>query len=410
MAWHGLVLISVWCSVALVLMGCAPTASSGGNASADAFYAFSRAVVVGKATLPNVLNRLNGDIIIDTGRPDEVAVDAVVTGMGKTREAARILASTRVVLTNNADRVEIRRLDDSDAALLARAWLHLRVPPEIDLPAIGVGTGNIEVDGGVGKVTATITDAGDIRVRGANGDVALTTQKGSIIADVMPTRSIIAHAKEGNLDLCTVGANVDASTTNGWVRFIGTLRGGQTHNLVTTGAGSIQIAVPAYPKDHPAGQVYRVTASTAGNSINIEFPAYRFKGDGQLQNALPICGFIYSSGPYDYHVENTSASTGRIEVTPVVTGTYFYTGTLDDAFYRFDTNQTQIAFYSPVSQSIHIYTSAQLNRIKAGQEKIVPDCEAALNDPALGAVVLNLKTDRGPITIQHIRMLGDGAP
>jgi hypothetical protein len=399
--------------MALVLPGCAPTASRGGTTSADAFFAFSRTFPRDRTTLPGVLNQLNGDIIVVTGHEEEIAVDALASGTGPSRETDRGLAGNRTVINNDDNGISIRPADglsENEVKALARGWLHVRVPPDRNLPTMGVGTGNIEVYGRVGNVTAIITNTGDIKVRGANGDVTLTTQKGSIIADIMGGKTIKVNAKEGHLDICAVKAFVTAATTGGWVRFIGTLQGGKIHNLSTTGAGSIQIAVPAYPRGHPAGQVYFVTASTAGNSINIEFPANSYENGRLSTNALPICGFIHSSGPYDYHVENTSASTGRIEISPVMTGTYFYTGTLHDAYYRFETNQTQIAFYSPVPQSIHIYTAAQLNRIKAGQEKIATDCEAALNALSPDAVVLNLKTERGPITIQHIRMLGDGAP
>ena len=221
----------------------------------------------------------------------------------------------------------------------------------------------------------------------------------------MGGKSITANAKEGNLDICAVDARVTAKTTGGAVRFVGTLQSGQTHNFSTTGAGSIQIALPAYPKDHPKGQVYRVIATTTGSPINTEYPAYRY----QSGDSLPICGFIYGNGPYDYHVENTTAKMGRIEVSPALTITYFYTGTLADTYYRFDTNQTYVSFFTPVPQSIHIYTSAQLNQIFAGKESIAPDCQAALDALSTTATTVTLKTDRGPILIQHIRMLGDGA-
>jgi hypothetical protein len=404
--------IGIWCGLALVLMGCASTAVSGGPASADAFYAFSRRIPRSTTTLPSILNQLNGDIIVVTGNEDDLAVDAFASGTGASREAVRALAGNAMVINNDDHGIAIRRADGlsgNEAKVLTRGWLHVRVPPDKKLPVLEVGTGNIEVYGRVGNVTAAITDTGDIKVRGANGDVSLTTQKGSIIADIMAGKSITAHAKEGNLDLCAVSAIVDASTTNGWVRFIGTLQGGHAHTFSTTGAGSIQIAVPAYPKGHAAGQVYHVTASTAGNSINIEFPAYRFENNKTSTNALPICGFIESNGPYDYHVENTLAGTGRIEVSPAVTGTYYFTGTFTDTYYQFDTTQTKIAFFTPVPQSIHIYTAAQRNQIIAGKETIAPECAAALESLSPNAAVLNLKTDRGPIIIQHIHMLGDDA-
>ena len=54
---------------------------------------------------------------------------------------------------------------------------------------------------------------------------------------------------------------------------------------------------------------------------------------------------------------------GRIEVTPVLTSAYFFSGTLATNYIRFDTNQTRVAFYTPLPQSIHIYTAAQLKAL-----------------------------------------------
>jgi hypothetical protein len=175
------------------------------------------------AALPSVLNQLNGDIIVVTGSEDEIAVDAFATGTGTAREAARILAGNGVAVTNADDGVALRRVDglaEKDAAASDIGWLHLRVPPDRELPPLRVNSGNIEVYGRVGKVTAIISGTGDIKVRGANGNVDLTTQKGSIIADAMKGKTIKVNAKEGSLDICAVDASVTALTSTGWVRFL----------------------------------------------------------------------------------------------------------------------------------------------------------------------------------------------
>jgi hypothetical protein len=73
-------------------------------------------------------------------------------------------------------------------------------------------------------------------------------------------------------------------------------------------------------------------------------------------------------------------------------------------YFRFDTNQTRVSFYTPIAQSIHIYTAAQLNEIIAGREPIAPDCRAALSAPSDKAIAVTLKTDRGIVSIHHTIM------
>jgi hypothetical protein len=359
------------------------------------------AVAPGAAPPLRIVNDVNGDVVIIAARSDEVAADAVETGTGGSAEEARSEAQEHMAFTNNGAQVPIQpRADAGGQSMNAddRAFLHVRVPPGATLSEVRARAGNIEIYGPVGDISAAISDGGNIEVLGGNGNVDLSTPNGSIRVDLAPGTSITARANRGNVDIFAVDAAVSASTSEGYVRFIGTLRGGQTHYFTTTAAGGIKVALPAYPAGHPTPQVYRYYVETAtANPINVEYPA---RGAGQA--ALPICGFIHSSGPYDYHVEDTKSRTGRIEVSQTVTGTQFFTGTLATNYIRFDTIHTRVSFFTPLPQSIHIYTDAQLNEIIAGREPIAPECEAALNADSPNAIVLKMKTDSGPVYIHQM--------
>ncbi len=403
-----LVVIGLWCSLVFVSTGCDSRNSSAASASADVYLTHPRTGVSDKLTLQHVINNLGGGgIIVVTGRSGEVDADGIATASGNLLEIVRIGAGRRITVTNDAaNNVEVLLLPEADEkapALQLSALLHVAVPLGTDLHYIGTPAGgNIEVYGNVGNVTAVISNSGNIEVRGADGNVNLSTQRGSIIADIMPGRDITTRAAEGSIDIHAVDAFVSAATTGGNVRFYGTLRPGQTHYFTTTGAGGVQVALLPYPDKILTPQVYRFNVATSASPVNVEYPPRGTGGE-----ALPICGFIYSSGPYDYHIENTPAFMGRIQVSPVITGAYFFSGTLATKYFRFDTNQTQVSFYTPITQSIHIYTAAQLNQIIAGKESIAPECQAALDSDLGNAIVLGLKAERGPVYIHHMIMRRD---
>jgi hypothetical protein len=351
-----------------------------------------------------VTNDIGGSICIVAGRDGEVHAAEVATGIGTTLEAARIEADRHITLTNDLAALALSSMPGlRGQRSVPHALLHVMVPADADLPNVRTHDGNIEIYGRVGSITATITGSGDLEVYGADGNLTLTTQRGSISVDILNDHNLALRAAGGNIDIKALetvsGTRVLAATTNGNINFLGTLRAGQSHQFIITGTGNIHVAVPAYPDGHPVPQVYRFNVSTSASPVNVEYPAM-----GSGARALAICGFIHSRGPYDYHVENTQANSGRIEVSPVLTGTYFFSGTLATDYFRFDTNQMRVSFYTPIAQSIHIYTAAQLNEIIAGREPIAPDCRAALSAPSDKAIAVTLKTDRGIVSIHHTIM------
>ncbi len=395
-----MVVIGLWCSVVLVITGCGPSGPRPDPVSAYVHLARPRVFALGSVTsVRSLINGLNGGIVVVADRDGEIAADVMATVSGSSLEDVRIRAGRRITVTNDANSVEVRLLPgDGGNDSPISALLHVAVPPAINLPGISLPSGNLEIFGKVGSVTAAIANGGDIEVRGADGNVDLSTPNGSITADVMRNHDITLHAGGGNIDLHALDAFVSAATTNGNVRFSGTLQPGKTHSFATTGGGGIDVALPAYPSGFPTPQIYRSYVTTSGSPVDVEYPA-RGADD---KTALPICGFIHSSGPYDYHVESTPAAMGRIEVLPVVTSTYFFSGTLATNYFRFDTNQTRVSFYTPLPQSIHIYAADKLNQIDLAS--IDSDCRPALEKDAGNAIVLKLKTDSGPVSIQHMRM------
>jgi hypothetical protein len=396
----------MWSIAALLLAGCDRTqALAPGRIHEEIFAAKSVAVVPNAAPPPAVADGLDGDVVIIAARNDEVAADARETGTGDSVEQARREAQDHITLSNTGGQVQI--MPQTDAAGRGphaddRGWLHLRVPPGAALNDVRTRTGNIGIYGAVGNVTANVATRGYIEVMGGNGDVNLTTAQGNIQVDLMPGKNITVRANQGFLDIVAVDAWVTAITTQQNVRFIGTLRGGATHVFSTTVGGNVTVAVPAYPGGQLDSVIYRVTARTSAQPIIVDFPPDR-KSDGK---PLAICGVIHSAGPYDYHIESTAVRWGRIEVRPSVTTTFYFTGVLTTTYYRFDTDRPQLALFAPRSQSIHVYTTADLAEIHAGTIKPDSDCADALGldlyQPIPAAIAVDMKSNSGRIFLHHI--------
>ncbi len=408
---RGMAVVALCSILMLLFSGCDSANVRSIDPPADVYLA-RLPQIAQKKSVDHIVNLIGGDIIVITSPGERILTDVIAHGSGNSMEDLRFEIADHINVTNDGMDIEARFVLDANGKAPpspTSVQFHVVVPSAVNLPDIRTHAGNIEVDGNVGGVKAEISDHGNIEVRGANGAVDLKTNQGSIIADIMQGQSIKTHAADGDLDLRAVDAFVSASTTNKDIRFYGTLQAGKTHSFTTTGAGNINIAMPPYPNGHPAPQVYRFDVTTSASPVDVEYPAMG-AGNASAARALAICGFIHSSGPYDYHVENTSANTGRIEVSPVITGTYFFSGTLATDYFRFDTNQTRVSFFTPVAQSIHIYTADQLNAIAlggAGKDSISPDCQAALSPDSSSAITVMMKTDSGSVYIHDMTMRND---
>ena len=400
----------VWCSALLVLTGCGPAITAPAKTTDDFYLAVPRAVASAGAL--NVTNEIGGNITILTSHSKEVGADVIATGIGASLEETLEKESSCVSLTNTGVGVSVSLAPDLPPkycdGLLAQ--LHVRVPSDTNLSKVSTPAGNVEVHGDVENVTVVIAGKGDIEVVGASGEIRLTTGSGSITADLAPgpNNSVSAQTQNGNVNLIALDALVTASTKDSNIRFLGTLRNARSNNLTISGTGNIDLALPAYatpPADLPNQKstlLYQVLATTSAQPIIADYPP-TVTLDNATPTALTICGFVHSSGPYDYHIENApKLHFGRIEISQTITATFYFSGTLGDKYYRFDTNRPRISIYAPVPQSIHIYTSDQLNQFMAGQAQIDQGCQAALNSRDPAAIVLNLKADRGRIYFRHI--------
>ncbi|MDT5035614.1 MAG: hypothetical protein QOE03_799 [Micromonosporaceae bacterium] len=141
------------------------------------------------------------------------------------------------------------------------------------------GSGNIRL---TGVATASIdVGSGDIRVRGATGDVSVRTGSGNItLADV--AGNVVTKTGSGDVRLTAISGTTAATTSSGNID--GTaLRGGNTvthtgsgdvtlrlaaaQNLdADTGSGNVQITVPG-------GQSYQLSTSTGSGDQHLNVPS-----------------------------------------------------------------------------------------------------------------------------------------
>lgn len=393
-------LVIIGMGIVLICGGCNFQEPGNGTVHENSYLADPERVALNP--LPyQIINEVGGDIAIVAGHDSEVAADAIDMGTGLNTEAALLEAEHHFTLTQSANEVRVKLVSDGqNIDPQDRAALHVRVPASLVLSSVQTHAGSIGLFGNIGSVTAAIKGKGDILARGVDGDVNLSAENGSIVADVTSGRSVMVQAAGGDIEIMAVDAIVSAITTKGNVRFVGTLRPNKTHTFTTTGTGSVDIAVPAFPPN--SDQWVRVSAATSVNSIEADYPARRRDNSAPLT----ICGVIHSAGPYDYHIENIGTHFGRIKVSPSQTTTFYLTATLSAAYLRFDTNRPQISIFAPVPQSIHIYTEADLSQMNTGPESVDPGCKDALK-PNLSqpTTVVNISAERGRIVFHHTNML-----
>jgi hypothetical protein len=154
----------------------------------------------------------------------------------------------------------------------------------------------------------------------------------------------------------------------------------------------MDIGVPVYAANTEDTLPYRVSATTRGSPIITDYP----------RTVMTICGFVHNNGTIDHRVENTpQLRFGRIQVTPGITSSAFFSSTLGDDFYRFDTDQTNITFSPPLPPNVHIYTLDQLTAYQRGEAHLDAGCEAAVQSSVPAPIVLDLKTGRGRIYFRH---------
>lgn len=318
----------------------------------------------------------------------------IVVIVGDT-EAAITEAETHIVLTNvlSADGSlrMIKVYPIGTPAPQDRVLMHAQVPAGTILANVYNKLGDIELFGDLGNVAAT-TPSGDIYVMGANGDLSLSTDRGSIVADVLPDHTLTLTTTNGSITITARNATVAAAATNGSIKFNGNFHNGSDNQLTVEGDGSIHVALL-----DPAP--YQVYATSAISQVITDFSP--FTKPPSIPNQFVVCGFIHSSG-YVHRVANAPHHFGRLEVTPALTGTHSYSGTLTANYYRFETNQTHVAFSVPDPIKVYLYDEVQMGQIPSNQFKPDPECQAAWDNNIQSEFILRLRTKTGRIQIHQM--------
>ena len=293
---------------------------------------FSAQQLLVSAPVPvKIVSELPGEIQVISYPTQEVALDTISTRSNSAENTAA-LPESKVTLEFKDGGVSIQALPGEPAP--EHVVLHVRVPQgssiEVNSPRVAT---NVTVAGEVKNVRVQIQQ-GDIVVRGATGDLDLRTERGAISVDEHDTQNhtLELHAKEGGITLFALNAKVVASTTNGPIRFVGTLIPAGESNTISeftvTGTGDISVALPDSAR-------FRYRAF-GGSRVVTDI----------AQNTEP-CGLV-SSRDYDFRRRAlTSGELGRVEVGGAITTTNQVLGTYGKGVLYFETNRKIITVFDP---------------------------------------------------------------
>ena len=311
--------------------------------------------------------------------PNEVVVDCVTYGAGKTEEIAAVEAHEHVTVTVKNDGyggVVVK------ASLLPpnhnpkdRIRLHIRVPDGSRLKIDARQGGNITASGEIGAIEAT-TSSGAIRVTGATGAMKLITSNGDIQVDNREStlnQKLELYAVNGNITVFSVGASVTADTTVGNIRFIGSLFG-TDNSFTTTGGGKVMVALPNDLPHHFAVE--------SGGRVTTDFMSTMVVCD-----LTPNASNSLKSGP-------SSDSMGKIITSdPVVTPTHSISvtmGAYQGGFYlKFQTTYREVSSSIPGGNLVRAWWS--------------PECDQVQRQEEPNAVNFRIRTERGDVAIRLIR-------
>ncbi len=334
-----------------------------------------------------IVSELPGEIQVISYPGTEVAIDVVTTGRGATEDEALLQALQGSNLT-------LKPQGDGGALIQAlpgesmpeRILLHVRVPPgsTIAVEAPRVAT-NVIIAGETKDVKAQVQQ-GDISVRGATGDLNLRTERGSITVDEHDgqNHTLELHANTGAITLFALNARILASTTNGSIRFIGTLReangqpnGNALSEFTVKGTGDITVALPDSMK-------FRYRA----------FGGARVTTD--LAHTAEPCGFVRSPD-YDFSRRLLSAGeTGRIEVGGTFTNTSQVQGTVGNGIVYFETDRKMITIFDPPHPPARSGGPAASG--------FIGDCGRFTTENLAANVDFTARADSGSIRIRQIKM------
>ncbi|HTP08724.1 MAG TPA: DUF4097 family beta strand repeat-containing protein [Anaerolineae bacterium] len=377
-----LCLLFVW----LLSMGLTACSVSTANAtpsrglSADAFGAQQAPVPMPGPV--KIISELPGEIQVISYSDPEVAVDTISTGLNNADNTAALPAS-KVTLEPKDGGMSIQVLPGDPAP--KSVLVHVRVPNGssivIDSPRIAA---NVTIIGAVKDVTVQIQQ-GDITVRGARGNISLRTEGGSINVDERDEQdhTLELHAKEGGITVFALRAKVVATTTNGPIRFIGTLVAASSvsnniSEFTVTDTGDISIALPDNAK-------FRYKAFGGSRVVT------------DVARDVESCG-LASSHDYDFHRRMLAGGElGRVEVSSAITTTNQVQGTYGKGILYFDTNRKNITIFDPPNPP-----SRSGGPSGSGT---VGDCGQLSNENlAVANIDFTVHADSGSIWIHQIKM------
>jgi hypothetical protein len=272
--------------------------------------------------------------------------------------------------------------------------LHVRVPHNASLEINTTEGGVIKVSGPVNSIYVH-TAVGPITVDGAIGPVNLTTDNGAINVDAFAqpqsnsVQQLEMHAANGDINVMAVGANVQATTTEGNIRFIGSLIG-DNNSFMTSGTGRVLATLPS-------DLTYRFDIESKQRVVNDFIPA------------TLICAMATSQDTRMW-TEASPDLIGQIEASDsVVTTTYSVLSVAgryqpvnqpERPYLFFADNHSQIKRFSPEGDVLP-------NGGNAAQAFWSPDCDAIRlkveqNAQPLAAR-LRIKAENGDVLLRLIR-------
>ncbi|HKB06505.1 MAG TPA: sigma-70 family RNA polymerase sigma factor [Gemmataceae bacterium] len=192
------------------------------------------------------------------------AVDAKLTKQSQatTEELAKEgLKNIEIEMKQDKDNVRIvaRRVDDKDRTSQEQVSAEIRVPAGAVLN-LKTSNGGVQVAGGTGAIEID-TSNGPIQVKDGKGGLKLTSRNGGI-AVTGATGRVELKTSNGPIDLQAENVMATARTSNGQVRFRGSLAAGA--HTFTTSNGRIALTLPAEAK-------FKVDATTSLGGINTDF-------------------------------------------------------------------------------------------------------------------------------------------
>ena len=370
-----LLLIAFAIAASLVLEGCSPTdatsLSAAAPATADVFGAQQvpagpNETIVIEKTVAGPIYVVAYPSVNSNPAADEVALDYIVVGQGRSHEEALQAARQQRIDfgrgQDNRIRIDVPALNGTQNTV----QLFVRVPKGSSL-IINSTVGDIAIAGPVQNVAARLA-SGNIEASGVMGDAILGTDKGNIRTAQRSTAAmLVLNTMEGNITTYAVNAEVEATVgRQGSIRFVGTLR--EVSNFNTKGDGNVTVVLPDTNK-------YAVHTD-GGKKVTVDYNA-----------EMEVCSASKTSD-YRYEMGPTDDLYGRIELSEVISGSPGVVDTfISKNSYILITDRPHIIMTSPNWRPMSICNDPAL-----------------VSKPPEPSVKVNIAAEQGLITVRYIDM------